>query len=239
MGFRLRTTRLKRGLSLIELIVAVSILVLLAALLVPQFSRMNDAASLSVCSTRLREVNLALLAYVSSNGGMFPWGNHKDPDAKDYLWPRLLLGGGYLSETTLLFCPAQQDWWHSMVNVSPSSNSVWPWSGVGYGSHRYGLMPSETDGPGRKRANIAGIHVLSSMISLRESHISAWTTRYDPPRDGGHWFTPGGNVPSRHGERFNVAFLDGHIEVATHEEEARWAAMGNNQPPYYKEMFVR
>lgn len=231
--------RARHGWSLLEIVIAISVLVLFAALLVPQFTRMRDTTSLAVCGSRLREVNMALLAYVAGNGGVFPWGNHKKSDGKDYLWPRLLLGEGYLSETTLLFCPAQQDWWHSMVNVPPSSNSVWPWSGVGYGSHRYGLMPSESDAPGRRRAIMAEIHVLNSMISLRESHISAWTTRYDPPRDGGHWFNPGGNVPYRHGDRFNVAFLDGRIEVATREEEATWAAKGNHQPPYYKETFVR
>lgn len=228
------------GLTLIEVMISIAVVALLIAIAIPMFSQMRTRTSLAVCGAQLREVNMALLAYASGAGGQFPWSATLPHDVGRYFWARALVADGYLTDKRSLFCPEQLNWWHSMMHVSATAQSSWPWAGVGYGASRYGLMPLEDNAPGRKRANMGSIQVpWSSVITLREADNKSHLTTYTPPRDGSYWFTPGGYVPTWHGQQFNAAFLDGHIEVVTHEQEAIWTAVGSGQPPYYKESFIR
>ncbi len=62
----------RRGLTLVELLVAIGIVGLLAALLLPAVQAAREAARAAQCGNRLREIGLALLAYHEAVGSLPP-----------------------------------------------------------------------------------------------------------------------------------------------------------------------
>jgi len=62
----------QKGFTLIELLVVISIIVLLAAMLLPVLSRIREMANKSVCSSNIRQHALALTAYADENNGNLP-----------------------------------------------------------------------------------------------------------------------------------------------------------------------
>lgn len=69
-----------RGFTLIELLVVISIIAILAAMLLPVFSRARETARRNVCLSNLRQIGVSLHLYVSDSDEGFP--NTDDP----YLW---------------------------------------------------------------------------------------------------------------------------------------------------------
>jgi prepilin-type N-terminal cleavage/methylation domain-containing protein/prepilin-type processing-associated H-X9-DG protein len=72
-------SRLKRGFSLIELLVVIGILAVLAALLLPAVQYAREAARRSTCMNHLKQVVVALAAYESSNR-IYPPGSIEHAD---------------------------------------------------------------------------------------------------------------------------------------------------------------
>jgi len=70
----------RAGLTLLELLVVVAIIVILAALLFPVLSRAREAGRKAACLSNLRQIGLAFALYVDDWDGSFP--NTNDP----YLW---------------------------------------------------------------------------------------------------------------------------------------------------------
>lgn len=66
------TLATRRAFSLIELIVAISIIVLLIALLLPVISTARYHARTAVCASNLRQVGLGLFAYAADARGAYP-----------------------------------------------------------------------------------------------------------------------------------------------------------------------
>src|SRR6266581_625054 len=62
----------KRAFSLVELLVVLGIITVLIALLLPATTRARKQAFEVVCTSNLRQVARALLAYCEANRGSFP-----------------------------------------------------------------------------------------------------------------------------------------------------------------------
>jgi len=58
--------------TLIELLVVVAIIGILAALLMPAFSKIQDSANGTKCASNLRQIGAAMFAYAGENNGVFP-----------------------------------------------------------------------------------------------------------------------------------------------------------------------
>jgi prepilin-type N-terminal cleavage/methylation domain-containing protein len=65
--------RWKRGFTLVELLVVVSIIALLIAMLLPSLKKARDQAKRTVCASRLREVGTAIWSYVADSTGRLPY----------------------------------------------------------------------------------------------------------------------------------------------------------------------
>jgi len=62
----------RRGFTLIELLVVIAIIAILAAILFPVFSRAREKARQSSCTSNLKQVGLAFIAYTIDNDEMWP-----------------------------------------------------------------------------------------------------------------------------------------------------------------------
>lgn len=64
--------RVARGFSMIELLVAMSVLAVLAAILVPTITKAKEAAKVSECLSNMRQIGVGLHAYIEEYNGKFP-----------------------------------------------------------------------------------------------------------------------------------------------------------------------
>lgn len=67
-----RTCASPPGFTLIELLIVIVIIVILAGILFPGFSRAREQAKRVVCMNNLRQIGLALSTYGADNGDWFP-----------------------------------------------------------------------------------------------------------------------------------------------------------------------
>jgi prepilin-type N-terminal cleavage/methylation domain-containing protein/prepilin-type processing-associated H-X9-DG protein len=68
----MESSRSRSGLTLIECVVAITIVGILAALLLPALAAIRQSAARIACVHNLRQLGLALQAYRSDNGGFWP-----------------------------------------------------------------------------------------------------------------------------------------------------------------------
>ena len=90
--------RHKRGFTLIELMIAIAIIAVLAAILVPNFKRGRARSQLSACVSQCRSTATALEMYAVDNEGRFP-------DVSGLPGLNVLTAGSYLKR--LPTCPSR------------------------------------------------------------------------------------------------------------------------------------
>lgn len=99
----------RRGTSLIELLVVVSIIALLFGILLPSMRRSISLASSTVCQSNLRQIGQTLSMYRFESGGWLPASKPEIPTdgqspSERQVW-FLQLYPTYLSDPTILTCP--------------------------------------------------------------------------------------------------------------------------------------
>lgn len=114
-----------RGFTLMELLTAIGIIAVLAALLFPAFTTARKSADGAKCAGNLRQIGAAVMAYAGENDGAFPRGGYGgsgtlplDPPATD--------GLGWLTdiypyvgrERDVFVCPAGEE-------KSPTGTASW------------------------------------------------------------------------------------------------------------------
>ncbi|CAN5827066.1 hypothetical protein BH09VER1_BH09VER1_42010 [soil metagenome] len=72
MATRISRLRGLAAFTLIELLVTISIIAILASLLLPAVSTMQERAKTAKCSSNLRQIGAALLAFASEHNGLMP-----------------------------------------------------------------------------------------------------------------------------------------------------------------------
>jgi prepilin-type N-terminal cleavage/methylation domain-containing protein/prepilin-type processing-associated H-X9-DG protein len=91
-----RRTQRKRGFTLIELTVVISIIAILAAILFPVFAKAREAARKSTCASNLNQIGMALQMYARDWNGQLPRAEH---DFRPIVVP-------YLNTISVLRCPS-------------------------------------------------------------------------------------------------------------------------------------
>ncbi len=101
-----RTGRVARtGFTLVELLVVIAIIGILIALLLPAVQMAREAARRTQCKNNLKQVGLALHAFLSANGTFPPGEKLTCTNCPDVAWSALILpymeGGNVLGQTDL------------------------------------------------------------------------------------------------------------------------------------------
>jgi len=99
--------RPRRGFTLVEMLLVVSILMILIAMLLPSLQRARLAAREVMCKTNIAQIGRAIFSYAGSNQKEFP-ANRFRPDSnlnQHVTWRALLVRGHYADLGNLWICP--------------------------------------------------------------------------------------------------------------------------------------
>ena len=61
-----------KGFTLVELMVVIGIIMVLASLLLPTFTKARESANRTVCASNLKQLSMALAIYAEENRGRYP-----------------------------------------------------------------------------------------------------------------------------------------------------------------------
>ena len=200
----------KCGFTLIEILVVIAIIVLLAALIFPVFSRARNTARTASCASNLKQIGLAFRLYTEDYRGRYP--NFDIAGNADCGWAEQIYP--YVKATAIFKCPAFDygEFRPGCPASEPTNNDNFPfynWDG----SYDYNFLfkfsearmrkPSETilfcDGQGKR----ASYSELEGGLSVNGVPIN--------PRD----FS---DLGDRHNYGSNVAYADGHVKWRSYED---------------------
>lgn len=212
---------LKRAFTLLELLVAVAILGVLVALLLPVLSRVRDKGRQTQCLNNLRQQALAFAMYLPEQGDVFPApgsamnGHHPE----DWLWwqveldanrsaiARYVASGVFM--TNLYQCPADYEARNTDTTLSANTNFCrFSYSLTSFertNGMSPGLATLITSAGRAYRFRSASVNNPSGKILLLEEERSKI--------NDARWVPGISTVTTRHRQRGNAAFCDGHVEA--------------------------
>lgn len=196
-----------------EMLIAVAIVGVLAALAVPLFRTSVENAKQAKCVSNLRQIASAAIMFASDNGGRPPYGGWFAGgsvlfDGDPRMWYCSL--EGYLNNDRRVFtCPSGKD-------HLASTWLLWP-DGAKYASHYgYNICLNWPDQP-TQISTLAGAQRPGKTPMVMDINFQAFVPYWDydgngPNPDAGTALAP------RHNKRGNVAWLDGHVSSERFED---------------------
>lgn len=202
------------GFTLLELLATVSLVMILAALLVPATSGAMRAADSSKCAQTLRQLSTAVLACAGENHMTLPRSSHSAYAANERGWSRSILP--YLGERSDL---PNSEWARVQARLFRCPADALRKTGQSYGMNVFFELRPEFDeyeGSPAQWRTLPSIPHPSRAILLAEvggssDHVMShfWTAGQTGGYDCAH---------DRHGGKANFAFADGHIEMLSVEQ---------------------
>ncbi len=230
-----------------------AILLVLAALLMAVFPRVNVAGKATVNLSNHRQIASALLAYAYDHRGDLPYCYENIGAVSKMTYTRKLVLLGYLDNPRVFFSPLAGKWYEKggMGALStPTANSSTPWFYTNYAVNRYGAMPydASVDGAARRPANLNRVGAdgnLAALMLLRDNYDRSYDVpgSADKDRGGGRpWFSGVGYLPppakSYHGQIY-AAFADGHVQSFSYPEMVLLMEKPKREPPLFNELYTR
>jgi prepilin-type processing-associated H-X9-DG protein len=192
-------------------LVVIAIIAILAAMLLPALGKARESGKSAVCVSNLRNLSLAMQAYISDSGGFFPPSYYTAgsmPNGWPFWYMVLPVQLPYYTNTTegaphVYRCPSANWWMEGGAYPNPS-----------YGYNWLGLGASETD-PTYKVRNISEIVIPTKQMLFADTTGSGPGGSAPPPHNGSDKFdwTIYYPIGYRHNQRANIAFADGHVEA--------------------------
>jgi prepilin-type N-terminal cleavage/methylation domain-containing protein/prepilin-type processing-associated H-X9-DG protein len=189
------------GFTLTELLVVIAIIAVLAALIFPIATAMQDSAKAAQCTSKLRQVGQAVLAYRAENAGFLPPNQAAGGGNPDSCWVAQIRPNFGIRETDRtaaaikamapnVTCPVvkdteiPKDWWDSNYLV----NRTFGLDGVA----RKGMLenPAQTMMLAESKSKLRS-------VSSKDTHTL---------------------IAYRHRSRANVMYFDGHVAALTKDE---------------------
>lgn len=202
-----RTFR-KPGMSLTEVLVAITLVGVLAGILYPVYSKVRTAAHLSQCTSNIRQLGMAILEFAGNNNGrIMPRKlsaalQEQEPHVHAY-WNRRLYNEGYIQGPVnnaplnqIMFCPSLQPEGHPEVANQGYGMRAWRGTAVTLDSY----LPINTI------PNPSRFFILADSVTMQAGVQTQWYTIQ--LGDG-----QGNRVHLRHNHKANAFFADGHVEA--------------------------
>jgi len=215
------SSRARGAFTLIELLVVISIIVLLISILLPALRSARETARTSVCSSQMRQVQLALFTYADDYAGRLPYSYTSGPFPATMRWPALLglRNAKYISSLDAMFCPAREHPWltESVREIMLTNGRSGHWNYTDYAVNRNGAMPYLEDA-GMRSVRLSDPLPMSNLLLSGEGwHVTEYSTT---GRHGWIWLTPGFSQERlfmHNNSQTNVGFMDGHVQAAQDE----------------------
>ena len=202
----------RKGFTLVELLVVISIIALLLAILMPSLQRAREVAKRTICLNNLRELTMGWIMYADSNNDMIvggftsrrpPWESEAPPWVIQKDWPENLTNeqmidgiknGGlfpYTKNLKVYICPSGKRDEVRTYSIVTAMNGV--------------RIAGTEDVMITKRIQIN--RTSERIVFIDEGMVSfeCWTIPYDRP---GWWDKP----PVQHDKGTTFSFSDGHGE---------------------------
>ena len=191
-------TRHARGFTLLELLVAILVVLVLAALLFPALNGFTEAGDRAACAGNLRQIGAAFNLLLTENGGAYPaYASNPDPGDAGVWYDKLR---PYLGINTAKGVDVTQP----KVYKCPSNRSHgWNFNKLSYGYNIF-LGNNAGTSPFQRVRRIAITHPSTVIVCADGDNREA---TYDTQLDA-RWRGPG----VLHKGGANILYADGHVE---------------------------
>lgn len=207
--------RPRSGMTLMEVMIVITIIVVLALLGFPAMKRMRESGKRTICMGNVKQVGMGIIMYAADhNDQLLPLQGNKEDGSRGDIWPMILAKAGYLWET-----PG--------VGRVPCGTGVWTCPSCDFMSDAYGAY-GIVEGIFTYPENAVNSAGRMSKVARPSSTWLVGDARQgkDPKKgwyaiwpDPSSWENNHGPAAGRHGSnRTNVCMFDGHVEALTNKE---------------------
>ena len=199
-----------RGFTLIELLVVIAVVALLAALAIPAIAGAQERSRSVTCSSRLRELGMAVLLYTQDNQGRFPRSSHSAAANREPGWAASI--APYLGAR-----PAEANAaWINREFRCPGNTNEAP-NAYSYAMNVFFELRKGDSYVGRPATWRSVLHVPHPSRTILLAETAAATGGMAPDHFMCHqWSGPVAArravAHDRHNGRANYLFVDGHVE---------------------------
>jgi prepilin-type processing-associated H-X9-DG protein/prepilin-type N-terminal cleavage/methylation domain-containing protein len=233
MNSKLRSRRM--GFTLVELLTAIGIISLLAALLFPSFNRAREMARRTTCQSNLKQIGLGLMQYVQDyNNAMPDAEDGDDATALEATWMDKVQP--YVKNEQIFTCPTDSD-----LEYKQSTPGMY--GGYGINQAYYASDDYEKRSPTSEFSTEISVPRSIKMQSIRMPSTTVWVGDSTDYVIGWPDTTPAITTGSRayrtlgdpdqdymaaerHARRVNILWCDGHVKAVSLDSLAKTNSAG-------------